>query len=156
MLISGTLLLHAKQHWPNYITVMMWPFALKEATYCLNQLSLRTDGGSCEEPFSMLIRIYLIQQCITFLDHPVLCWTCSFNWALQALQSGNHNHDSEYMLVIPHCMLVPLLWSSILAGDTFPHSFTWYLMIYSLRSHTWKAASFHPTGLILLITHKRK
>jgi hypothetical protein len=32
-LISQTLLLHAKQHWPNYITTMMWPFALKEAAY---------------------------------------------------------------------------------------------------------------------------
>jgi hypothetical protein len=26
-LISWTLLLHAKQHWPDYITTMMWPFA---------------------------------------------------------------------------------------------------------------------------------
>ncbi len=32
-LISWTLLLHAKQHWPNYVTSMMWPFALKEAAY---------------------------------------------------------------------------------------------------------------------------
>jgi hypothetical protein len=35
-LISWTLLLHAKQHWPDYITTMMWPFALKEAAYRLN------------------------------------------------------------------------------------------------------------------------
>ncbi len=27
-LISRTLLLHAKRHWPDYITTMMWPFAL--------------------------------------------------------------------------------------------------------------------------------
>jgi hypothetical protein len=32
-LISCTLLLHAKCHWPDYITTMMWPFALKEASY---------------------------------------------------------------------------------------------------------------------------
>jgi hypothetical protein len=32
-LISQALLLHAKQHWPDYITAMMWLFALKEATY---------------------------------------------------------------------------------------------------------------------------
>ncbi len=30
-LISQTLLLHAKRHWPDYVTTMMWPFALKEA-----------------------------------------------------------------------------------------------------------------------------
>ncbi len=50
-LISRTLLLHAKQHWPNYISTMMWPFALKEAAYCLNWLSLRSDGQSCEATF---------------------------------------------------------------------------------------------------------
>ncbi len=35
-LISRTLLLHAKRHWPDYITTMLWPFALKEAAYRLN------------------------------------------------------------------------------------------------------------------------
>jgi hypothetical protein len=39
-LILHTLLLHAKRHWPDYITTMLGPFALKEAAYCLNQLSL--------------------------------------------------------------------------------------------------------------------
>jgi hypothetical protein len=39
-LFSRTLLLHAKCHWPDYITTMMWPFALKEASYQLNWLSL--------------------------------------------------------------------------------------------------------------------
>jgi hypothetical protein len=51
ILISRTLLLHAKQHWPNYISTMMWPFALKEAAYCLNRLSLCSDGQSCEATF---------------------------------------------------------------------------------------------------------
>jgi hypothetical protein len=39
-LILCTLLLHAKRHWPDYISTMMWPFALKEAAYHLNRLSL--------------------------------------------------------------------------------------------------------------------
>ncbi len=39
-LISWTLLLHAKKHWPDYITTMMWQFALKEAAFQLNRLSL--------------------------------------------------------------------------------------------------------------------
>ena len=30
---------------------MMWPFALKEAAYRLNRLSLRLDGRSCESTF---------------------------------------------------------------------------------------------------------
>jgi hypothetical protein len=49
--ILRTLLLHAKRHWPDYITTMMWPFALKEAAYCLNRLSIRPDGRSCEATF---------------------------------------------------------------------------------------------------------
>ncbi len=32
-LISCTLLLHAKCHWPDYVTTIMWSFALKEAAY---------------------------------------------------------------------------------------------------------------------------
>ena len=50
-MISRTLLLHAKHHWPDYVTTMMWPFALKEAAYRLNQLSLRSDDRSCEATF---------------------------------------------------------------------------------------------------------
>ena len=30
-LISRTLLVHAQSHWPEYITTMLWPFALKAA-----------------------------------------------------------------------------------------------------------------------------
>ena len=45
-LIARTLLLHAIRHWPEYTTTMMWPFALKEAAFCLNKLSIRTDGRS--------------------------------------------------------------------------------------------------------------
>jgi hypothetical protein len=50
-LISWTLLLHAKQHWPDYNTTMMWPFALKEAAFWLNRLSLRSDGRTCKVTF---------------------------------------------------------------------------------------------------------
>jgi hypothetical protein len=47
-LVSRTLLLHAKRHWPDYITTMMWLFALKEAAIRLNRLSPRSDSRSCE------------------------------------------------------------------------------------------------------------
>eukprot|EP00957_Ditylum_brightwellii_P204610 15340125-Ditylum_brightwellii.AAC.2 len=30
-LIARTLLLHSKHYWPEYITVMLWPFALLAA-----------------------------------------------------------------------------------------------------------------------------
>ena len=50
-LIGRTLLLHAVRHWPGYITTMMWPFALKEAAYRLNKLSIDQDGCSNEARF---------------------------------------------------------------------------------------------------------
>ena len=45
-LIDRTLLLHTISHWYNYITTMMWPFALKEAAFCLKEFSIREDGRS--------------------------------------------------------------------------------------------------------------
>ncbi len=52
MLISRTLLLHAQQHWPEYITTMLWPFALKAAQDCMNQLHVNLDGLTQEMAFS--------------------------------------------------------------------------------------------------------
>ena len=46
ILISRTLLLHAIRHWTSHITTMLWPFSLKEAAYCLNNLSLWAKGHS--------------------------------------------------------------------------------------------------------------
>jgi len=50
-LIARTLLLHAVRHWPGYVTTMMWPFALKEAAYRLNRLTIDSDGRSNEAKF---------------------------------------------------------------------------------------------------------
>jgi hypothetical protein len=50
-LITCALLLPAKSQWPDYVTRMMWPLALKEAAYCLNRFSLQSDSQSCEATF---------------------------------------------------------------------------------------------------------
>ncbi len=50
-LITQMLILPANHHWPDYVTMMMWPFALKEAAYQVNWLSLQSDGCSCEATF---------------------------------------------------------------------------------------------------------
>ncbi|KAL7463822.1 hypothetical protein ACHAXS_004178 [Conticribra weissflogii] len=44
MLITRTLLLHAKHHWPEMITTMLWPQALKAAETHLNHLPVNIDG----------------------------------------------------------------------------------------------------------------
>ncbi len=88
-LISRTLLLHAKRHWPDYITTMMWPFALKEAPYHLNRLSLDQMVKVVKHLSSTLKKIFLIQHLSTSLDHHVLFWIQDCNLELLAHLSGN-------------------------------------------------------------------
>jgi hypothetical protein len=109
-----------------------------------------------KQPFSMLTRTCLTQQHIMSLVHLALFWTHDYNLGLQVLQSGNQDHDSVYMWAILHHTLDQLLWSLILAWDTFPHNFMWYLMISFQQYHTWKRVKFYPTGLILWKTQMRE
>ena len=51
-LVSRTILLHAQSHWPEYITTMLWPFALKAAQDRLNQLNMDLDGRTPDMKFS--------------------------------------------------------------------------------------------------------
>ncbi|KAL7457785.1 hypothetical protein ACHAXS_000408, partial [Conticribra weissflogii] len=51
-LISRTLLLHAQRHWPEYISTILWPLALKAAQDRLNQLNINLDGKTPEMLFS--------------------------------------------------------------------------------------------------------
>jgi hypothetical protein len=51
-LISRTLLVHAQDRWPEYISTMLWPFALKAAQDRLNQLNVGLDGKTPDMRFS--------------------------------------------------------------------------------------------------------
>ncbi len=51
-LITRTLLLHAQRHWPEYITTMLWPFALRAAQDRMNQLTVSLKGTTPEMEFS--------------------------------------------------------------------------------------------------------
>ena len=51
-LISRTLLLHAMRYWPEYITIMMWPFAAKCAQERMNSLHVNLDNESPDMRFS--------------------------------------------------------------------------------------------------------
>ena len=51
-LISRTLLLHAMRFWPEYITIMMWPFAAKCAQERMNNLHVNLDNESPDMRFS--------------------------------------------------------------------------------------------------------
>ena len=49
---SRTMLLHAQHMWPEAISTMLWPFALKAAQERLNRIDLNKDGKTREQLFS--------------------------------------------------------------------------------------------------------
>ena len=51
-LIARTLLLHAQRHWPEYITTMLWPLALKAAADRINTLTIDMLGKTPDMKFS--------------------------------------------------------------------------------------------------------
>ena len=54
-LISRTLLVHAQGLWPEYITTMLWPYALKAAQDRMNQLNIDLDGRTPDMKFSGVV-----------------------------------------------------------------------------------------------------
>ena len=51
-LISRTVFLHAIKYWPEYITIMMWPFADKCAQEQTNNLQMNMDLETPDMRFS--------------------------------------------------------------------------------------------------------
>jgi len=51
-LTSRTMLLHAQRHWPEYITTMLWPFALLAAADQMNNLRIDSKGNTAQMKFS--------------------------------------------------------------------------------------------------------
>ena len=51
-LTARTLLVHAQSHWPEYITTMLWPFAIKAARDRMNELNFGIDGKTPDMRFS--------------------------------------------------------------------------------------------------------
>ena len=58
-LISRTLLVHSQRYWPEYITTMLWPFALKAAQDRINQLNMNLDGKTPDMRFSGVAAHYI-------------------------------------------------------------------------------------------------
>eukprot|EP00957_Ditylum_brightwellii_P053332 4043074-Ditylum_brightwellii.AAC.1 len=62
------MLLHAKRHWPDYITTILWPYALKMAEVYCNKFDVDEDGISPEEIFSNVCSVQNLTE-----HHP---WGC--------------------------------------------------------------------------------
>ena len=51
-LIARTILLHAMRYWPEYITIMFWPFAAKCAEERMNNLTINLEHKTPDMRFS--------------------------------------------------------------------------------------------------------
>ena len=72
-LVSRTLLVHAQSHWPEYISTMLWPFALKAAQDRLNQLNIDLKGTTPDMRFSGVAAMVFSAQRFPYLWLPMLC-----------------------------------------------------------------------------------
>ena len=80
-LISRTILLHAQRHWPEMISTMLWPLALKAACERLNNLSINENGESPHSRMSRADNIIMKQDYHT--------WGCPVYILDEKLQSGS-------------------------------------------------------------------
>ena len=77
---SRTNLLHAKQRWPQAISTILWPYALKAACATYNDLHLDENGASPESKFASV-------DCAPVLSnrHP---WGCPVFVLTEKAQNG--------------------------------------------------------------------
>ena len=77
---ARTSLLHAKQRWPQAITTILWPYALKSTCDTYNQLHLDEHGASPESKFASV-------DCAPVLSnrHP---WGCPVFVLISKAQDG--------------------------------------------------------------------
>ena len=66
------MLLHAKIHWPDMITIMLWPFSLKMATDRLNNFMKNNEGLSPNDVLSgvradLYFRDFHVFRCPVFV-----------------------------------------------------------------------------------------
>ena len=95
-LISWTLLVHAQNYWPEYISTMLWPFALKAAQDRLNQLNFNLYGTTPDIRFSGVAAKNLRLQDF----HTFGCPCCVLDSRIQTNPKGVPKRDPRARLVI--------------------------------------------------------
>ena len=68
------MLLHAQRHWPEYITTIIWPFALMAATDRINNLHIDLDGKPPEMKFYSVAGLPTRLKHFILLVVPYMCW----------------------------------------------------------------------------------
>ena len=80
--LSGrTMLLHAIRHWPEMVSTILWPFALKTACERLNKFSINDNGDSPESVLANVANSAQVQDFHT--------WGCPVYILESGLQSGS-------------------------------------------------------------------
>ncbi len=150
------LLIHAKYHSPDYVTMVFWPFALKEAAYQLNWLSLWSEGHSCEATYFDVDKYFINPSIFHTFGSP--CFV--LNFCLQSGVEGTPKWEPQSCLGIyvghspSHAELAALVlnpWTGRVSPQfhvVFNDHFT--------TVHSWRKMRFHLIGLTWLRNHVRK
>eukprot|EP00978_Attheya_sp_CCMP212_P001535 scaffold3163_cov60-Attheya_sp.AAC.5 len=104
-------LLHAKRHWPEAITTILWPFALKAGVKAHNDFKLDADGKAPIQKFSTGDAgdiEHALRDCHTW-GCSFLYWMPVYNLAQLGDPSANRVHAWAFILVIHRFMLVQSL-----------------------------------------------
>ena len=94
-LISRTLLVHAQGLWPEYITTMLWPYALKAAQDRMNQLNIDLDGKTPDMKFSGVASTNLRMRDFIHGDAPAISLIVDFKQIRKEYRNGNQELESE-------------------------------------------------------------
>ena len=105
---SRTMLLHAERLWPEAISPILWPFAIKYAAHIHNNLSLKKERIRSNDFLARIQLKALIYRIFTHSDHLAL-----FSIPSNILQNGILAHHFEYLLDFLHTMQEMWQWFSI-------------------------------------------
>eukprot|EP00957_Ditylum_brightwellii_P041697 3157696-Ditylum_brightwellii.AAC.1 len=122
---SRSMILHAKQHWPEYITAILWAYASKTAEDHCNKYETDDDGVSPDKKFQ-------------YLDSPLSAYANNVHLVLNP-RTGHvlpqfHVDFDDNVATTPHLRVgtMPPLWASLVVTELLPlrdpPSGTWELL----------------------------
>ncbi len=107
-LCARTMLLHAKRMLPEYISTILWPFALKCAEDRMNNLVHQADGQTPFRLSLVWIKSSLMFRVFILLVVLAMFWITIFNLAIQQFRNGIHGRGWVCMLDV-HLQMLQML-----------------------------------------------
>jgi len=145
-LVARTLLLHAVRHWPGYITTMIWPFALKEAAFRLNKLTIDEDGHSIEARFFGVDGDIIGPSLFHTFGSPCFALDSRLQSGIAGVPKWEPRSRLGIYVGIRHLTQDPWLSFSIQRQDMSRHNSMSSSMTILLQYRSWTKERYHQIG----------